>query len=44
MNGLRHCHDAAATCMHPTAPVCCTELQHEDDGGFLGSTPIGSLA
>jgi hypothetical protein len=39
MNELGRCHDAAASCVHPTAPDPCTKLHHEDDGGLIGNTP-----
>jgi hypothetical protein len=35
---LGHCHDAASSCMHPTAPVPCAKLHHGDDGRLLGNT------
>jgi hypothetical protein len=38
MNELGRCHYAAASCVRSTAPVSCTELHYEDDGGLLGST------
>jgi hypothetical protein len=39
MKELGRCHDAAASCVSPTAPVFCAELCHKEDGGCLGSTP-----
>jgi hypothetical protein len=33
---LYHLHDAAASCVRPTAPASCAELHHEDDPGFPG--------
>jgi hypothetical protein len=38
MNDLGHRHDAAVSCVRPTAPVSCAELHHEDDGGIPDST------